>query len=233
MPEEKEIEKPSYLGHRKRLKIRFEQTGFHGFHDYEVLEHLLTFVIPRKDTKPIAKKLMGRFKSFIGVLNADTKELEAIHGIGPHASLFLKMIGATIGFYFDQKAQHGEIQFTRLDQLVDYFRATIGGKPNEVMRVLYLNSQNKLIHAENLSEGTVSEAVAFPRKIVESALKHRATAVIIAHNHPGGIPEPSNNDDSITEQIKNALNTVNINLQEHVIIATEGFYSYRQTGYLD
>lgn len=229
----KEIDTPDYLGHRLRLKTRFEQTGFHGFHDYEVLEFLLSYALPRKDTKPIARNLLQRFTNFVGVIHADTKELEKIKGIGPHATLFLKTIGATIGFYFDERAKQEDFQFTNLDQLVDYFRATIGGKPNEVMRVLCLNSKNGLIYAENLSEGTVSEAVAFPRKIVEGALKYRATTIIIAHNHPGGLPEPSDNDDAVTEEIKNALRTVGIGLQEHVIVAPDGYYSYRQNGSLD
>lgn len=232
MSEEKKIEEPSYLGHRKRLKERFAQTGFAGFHDYEVLEFLLYFVILRKDTKVISKTLLERFGNFTGVLNADIKELQAINGIGPHVAFFLKVIGGTIGFYFDERAKQEDIQFTNLEQLAEYFRATIGGNPNEVMRVVYLNSKNRLIYAENLSEGTVSEAVAFPRKIVEGALKYRATTVIISHNHPGGLPEPSENDNIMTMQIKNALQTVNISLQEHIIISPDGFYSYRLNGCL-
>lgn len=224
---------PSYHKHRQRLKQRFAKSGFQGFHDYEVLELLLTYVIPRKDTKPIAKELIKRFKHLPGVLSADVRQLAEIDGIGPQAAQFLKIVDAFVAFYFHQKALSGDIQFTQLPQLVDYFKATIGRSPNEVMRVLYLNSQNKLLHAENLSEGTVSETVVLPRKIVEGALKHHATTVIIAHNHPGGLPEPSDDDDSITHQIKNALQTVNISLQEHIIIAEDSFYSYRQSGILD
>lgn len=222
----------NHEGHRERLRHRFEKSGFQGFHNYEVLELLLTYVIPLKDTKPTAKELIKRFKHLPGVLSADMKELTQVSGIGPEASRFLKIVDAFIGFYFDQKALIDDIQFAQLPQLVDYCKATIGRNSNEVMRVLYLNSQNKLIAAEDLSEGTVSQAVAFPRKIVEAALKHHATTVIIAHNHPGGLPQPSDNDDSITQQIKNALQTVNITLQEHVIIAQDTFYSYLQSGIL-
>jgi len=232
MPAEEKIEHPDYLGHRQRLKARFEQTGFHGFQDYEVLEFLLYFVLPRKDTKPIAKKLLRRFKNFIDVINADSRELQKIEGIGSHAAFYVKAIGASIGFYFDEKAKQTDFQFSNLDQLVNYFRAAIGGKPNEVMHILYLSSKNMLIYAEHLSEGTVSEAVAFPRRIVEGALKYGATTVIIGHNHPGGLPEPSDNDSAITKEIKKALKTVGITLQEHVIVASDGFYSFRQNGFL-
>ena len=232
MPAEEKIEHPDYLGHRQRLKARFEQTGFHGFQDYEALEFLLYFVLPRKDTKPIAKKLLKRFHNFIGVIHADNRELQKIEGIGSHAAHYLKAIGASISFYFDEKTKQEDFQFTSLEQLVDYFQATIGGKPNEVLRILYLNSKNMLIDAENLSEGTVSEAVAFPRRIVEGAIKYGATTVIIGHNHPGGLQEPSDNDNAITEEIAKALRTVGISLQEHVIVASDGFYSYRQNGFL-
>jgi DNA repair protein RadC len=219
-------------GHRQRLKQRFAKSGFQGFHDYEVLELLLMYAVPRKDTKPIAKELIKRFKNLPGVLSADRKQLEEVDGIGSQTSQFLITLDALIGYYFDQKAISGDIQFTQLPQLVDYFRATIGRGTNETMRVLYLNSLNRLLYAENLTEGTVSETVVLPRKMVENALEHNATTVIIAHNHPGGLAEPSENDDAITQKVKNALQTVNITLQEHIIIAEDGFYSYRQNGIL-
>ncbi len=229
----KEKIKKDYEGHRERLRKRFENSGLKAFHDYEVLELLLSFVLPYKDTKPIARNLLREFKNLHGVLNADLRELQKTIGIKERSSQFLKVLRATIGYYFEQKAENEEIQFTKLDDLIDYCKALIGGKKNEVVRVLYLNSKNKLIQSENLSEGTVSEAVAFPRKIVEGALKHHATTVIIAHNHPGGSPEPSAKDNAVTQQIKSALQTVNINLQEHLIITDEGFYSYRKNGILD
>ena len=231
MPREAKLV-PSYLRHRQRLRRKFGKSGFKGFHDYEVLELLLTYVIPRKDTKETAKQLIKRFGHIPGVLSASVKELAEVKGIGPQAALFLKVADAFIAFYFDQKASSGDVEFTQMTQLVDYFRATLGRNPSEMIRVLYLNSQNKLLSAENLSEGTVSQTVLLPRKIVETALEHRATTVIIAHNHPGGLPEPSDNDDQVTEQVKSALQTVNITLQEHVIIGEEGFYSYRQSGIL-
>jgi len=231
MPREAKVV-PSYVKHRQRLRRKFDRSGFKGFHDYEVLELLLTYVIPRKDTKETAKQLIKRFSHIPGVLSASVKELAEVKGMGPQAALFLKVADAFIGFYFDQKASSGGIQFTQATELAVHFRATIGRNPNEVMRVLYLNSQNKLLFAHDLSEGTVSETVVLPRKIVETALRQGATTVIIAHNHPGGLPEPSDNDDQVTERVKRALQTVNITLQEHIIIGEDGFYSYRRSGIL-
>lgn len=227
------VKNKPYLGHYKRLRKRFIKSGLDGFHDYEVLELLLTFVISRKDTKPIAKDLLVKFKTLVGVFSADPEELQEIKGVGERTAVYLNLLNDTLGFVFEEKARTEEIQFAKTEQLFEYFKATIGNKKNEVMRAVYLDSQNRLIHAENLSEGTVAEAVAFPRKIVEGALKYRAVSVIIAHNHPGGVGEPSDNDDKITEQIKNALQTVNISLQDHLVIAEDEYFSYRKTGYLE
>ena len=222
-----------YLSHHKRLRERFIKSGLDGFHDYEVLEILLTYIFPNRDTKPIAKDLLARFKTLAGVFSADQEELQEIKGVGERTAVYLKLLNDTLGFMYEEQALKEKTQFTQTSQLFEYFKATIGNKKNEVMRAVYLDSQNKLIHAENLSEGTVAEAVAFPRKIVEGALKHHAVSVIIAHNHPGGVAEPSDNDDKITEQIKNALQTVGISLQEHMVIAGDEYFSYRQTGYLE
>lgn len=231
MPKDKEMKKP-YEGHRKRLRERFINAGFYGFHDYEILELLLTYAIPRKDTKPAAKALVSKFKTIQNVLDASIEELADVEGMGDNAAIFIKAIREIISEYFKEKALNHR-SFKTVDELVDYLKAVIGGSSNEVVHVLYLNSKNELLHAESLSEGTVSEAIAFPRRIVEDALKYKATSVILAHNHPGGRPEPSESDDRLTDAVRNALNTVEISLQDHVIISDEGFYSYRKSGYFD
>lgn len=219
------VKKKKHSGHYKRLRERFIKSGLEGFHDYEVLELLLTYVFPNRDTKPTARELLDKFKTLTGAFSVEKDELEEIKWIGERTAIYLKLLNETLGFMFEERARNEEIQFTKTSKLFEYFKATIGNKKNEVMRAAYLNSKNKLIHAENLSEGTVAETVAFLRKIVEGALKHRAVSVIIAHNHPGGVAEPSDNDDKITEQIKNALQTVGISLQDHLVIAGNEFFS--------
>jgi len=228
-----EVRRKQYRGHHKRLRDRFIRSGLDGFHNYEVLELLLTYLFPYKDTKPIAKDLLKRFKTLSAVFSADAEELQEIKGIGERTAVYLKLLNDTFRFVFEERARNKEIQFTKTEQLFEYFKATIGNKKNEVMRIVYLDSQNRMIHAENLSEGTVEKAVAFPRKIVEGALKYHSISVIIAHNHPGGIAEPSDNDDKITQQIKSALQTVGINFQEHLVVTRNEYFSYRQTGYLE
>jgi DNA repair protein RadC len=225
-------EKKSYEGHRERLRKRFLNAGFDGFHDYEILELLLTYAIPRKDTKPVAKALITQFKTIRKVLDASPEEISEVEGMGENSALFIKILREAISTYFKESAAESK-SFKSLNELVDYLKAVIGGNGNEIVHALYLNSKNELLHSESLGEGTVSEAVAFPRKIVERALKHNATSVILAHNHPGGLPEPSDNDNMLTDNVKNALMTVNISLQEHVIISDDGFFTFRRGGYFE
>jgi len=224
--------KKPYEGHRNRLRQRFEKSGFQGFHDYEILELLLTYAIPRKDTKPVAKELIKKFKTIQKILDTPLDKLKEVDGMGENAALFLKILRETISEYFKGLSIEKKI-FKTLDELVDYLKAVIGGKQNEIVHVLYLNSKNELLHSEDLGEGTVSEAVAFPRRIVGGALKHNTTSVILAHNHPGGVPEPSENDDMLTDAVRKALRTIDVSLQEHVIVSDDGYYSYRKSGYFD
>jgi DNA repair protein RadC len=219
-------------GHRERLKERFVRNSLNGFHDYEVLELLLTYAIPRRDTKPMAKGLIAKFKTFKGVLAASRQELEMIEGIGKQASVLIKIFNEIISYYFEENARNNEIQFTRLTELVEYFKATIGNSKNEILKAIYLNSQNKIIFTEEISEGTVSETAAFPRKVVEGALKHGATSVILGHNHPGGIAEPSEQDDYFTAKVKSALEIISISLQEHIIITEDNFFSYKKNKHI-
>ena len=219
-------------GHRNRLRERFIQGGLTGFHDYEILELLLGYSIPRKDTKPIARKLLSKFKSFSKVLDATDDQILEVEGIGPSTVTYLRIIREFISKYFEHVSIEKK-QFLNLDDLIAYLRAIIGGKANEVLYVMYLNSRNELIKAESLGEGTISESIAFPRKIVEGALKCRATSLILAHNHPEGIAEPSDNENAITNSARSALSTVDILLQDHIIITDNEFYSFRKEGFFD
>jgi len=219
-------------GHRERLRKRFEKSRFEGFNDYEVLELLLTYSIPRKDTKDLSKNLLKRFGSIQEILASDTEELKQIDGLGKQSVIFIKMLNEFIKFYFENRAENNEIQFTELEQTAAYFKATIGSYKNEVVKVLYLNAHNEMIHSEILSEGTVNESYLPISRIVETALKYKTTSVIVAHNHPSGDPEPSRFDNAITKKIGEALAIVDIDLQDHIIIARKGFYSYRQQGKL-
>lgn len=216
------------VGHRKRLRERFEKSGFSGFHDYEVLEFLLTFIFRQVDVKPLAKELIRRFGSFSNVLDADVEELQLVKGMGKTSSLNLNAFREVIAFYFQNNLISDKEQITKMSTLVEMLRASIGHKKNEVLFAIFLNAKNEVLKTKELGEGTVSQTSAFPRKIVEEALKQKATSIILAHNHPGGIAEPSEHDESITTEIQKALTLVDISLQDHIILANNEYYSFKR-----
>jgi DNA repair protein RadC len=224
-----EAKKPSYLGHRQRIKEKYEKSGIDGWLDYEVLELALSYAIPRKDTKPIAKELISRFKTINGVLDSDIKELRTINGISNHIALFLNLL-KDIAILYLEKGLHNKDLLSSPQVVYDYLKASLKGAVDEEFKTLFLDSRNKLIAVETLKTGTVNRSVVYPRKIVERALYNHADGVIIAHNHPAGTLQPSQDDITITNAIKTALETVDIVLLDHIIIGGNGYFSFKANG---
>lgn len=214
--------------HRERLRQRFEKSGFAGFHDYEVLEFLLTFIFRQGDVKPLSKELIKTFGSFSKVLDASVAELETVKGMGKVSALSLHALREAMAYYFQNHVAFDKEQITKMSGLVEMLRASIGHKENEILFAIFLNAKNEVLATKELGEGTVSQAAAFPRKIVEAGLKLKATSIILAHNHPGGIAEPSEHDESITTEIQKALALVEISLQDHIILANNEYYSFKR-----
>ncbi len=221
-----------HTGHRARLRERFEKNGLGGFHDYEVLELLLTYIFRQGDVKPLAKELIRTFGSFPLVLDASIEELQEVKGMGKNSALSLHAFRQVIAFYHQANAKTAKEPITKMSALVKLLRASIGYKPNEVLFAIFLNARNEVLATKELGEGTVTEAAAFPRRIVEEAMKQKATSIILAHNHPGGIAEPSEPDELITAEIQKALALVDISLQEHIILANDTYYSFKRNGRL-
>jgi len=223
--------KPSYIGHRQRIKDKYNKSGIDGWLDYEVLELALSYAIARKDTKQIAKELIRRFKTINGVLDADSTELKSIDGISDHTTLFLKLL-KDIAILYLENGLHKKDLLSSSDLVFNYLRGSLKGCTDEEFKSLFLNSRNQLIVCETLQTGTVNRAVIYPRKIVERALYHHAVGVIIAHNHPAGTLEPSKEDRVVTNVIKDALKTVDIKLLDHIIIGGNDYFSFNQKGLL-
>lgn len=219
---------PEKKGHRERLRERFSKSRFDGFHDYEVLEFLLTFIFRQGDVKPIAKELIKKFGSFAQVLDAPADELEQVKGMGKTSAISLAIFREAFAHYHKSKLVVDKEQITKMSALIEMLRANVGHKPNEVMFAIFLNAKNEVLSIKELGEGTVSQASAFPRKIAEEALKHKATSVILAHNHPGGIAQPSEHDEVITLEIQKALNLLDVTLQDHIILAGNEYYSFKR-----
>ncbi|ROQ92139.1 RadC family protein [Desulfosoma caldarium] len=219
-------------GHRRRLRERFLAGGLDAFHDHEVLELLLTFAIPRRDVKPFAKALLEHFHSLSAVLDASPKELQAVSGIGVHSAMLLALIPRLLERYYKDRWRSVETLSTPREA-VDYLKGHLGAERIEVFCVLALNSQNGLIAMERLQEGTVNRTAVFPRLVVEAALKHRATALILAHNHPSGDPEPSTADRQLTRKLKRLLQELDIAVHDHIILAGDRYYSFAEKGEMD
>jgi len=216
----------TYSGHRKRMKGKYRKGGFKGWLDYEILEFVLFYAIPRKDTKPIAKELLKRFKTIKGVLNADKKELKKISGISEHVSVFLNFLKDITVRYMEGGLYKKDL-LSSPDLVFNYLKAS-SNVIDEEFKAIFLNSRNRLLAIETIQKGTVNKSAVYPRKIVERALYNHAVGVIVAHNHPGGGLRPSADDYNITKALRLALKTVDISLLDHIIIGGDGYFSFRE-----
>lgn len=218
-------------GHRGRLRERFKKSGLRGFQDYEVLELLLTYVIPRKDVKGPAKRLIEEFGSLAAVLDTPRELLQSVKGIGPEAALFLSLIPEVIARYEESK-KRSLCRLTSVQEAVEFLKPKVSG-PYETFWVTALNSRNEVIATELIQKGSVNRVSVIPRMVVEAALKHRATGVILAHNHPGGVLEPSQADINITKVLLSVLQKLDIALLDHLIITHFGYFSFAEKGLLE
>ncbi|MBI5101417.1 MAG: DNA repair protein RadC [Nitrospirae bacterium] len=221
-----------HRGHRERLKNRFLREGLDGFDDHQVLELLLFQAIPRLDTNPIAHKLITRFGSLSGVFEADPKDLEAIEGIGTNAAAFIAMVPQLTRRYFLDRITHTRNPLNNTDAASEYLVPLMAGRSEEVFYALCLDSQLRVVYPALISEGTVKDALVHPRHVVEAALRHKASSVILAHNHPGGSVRPSSHDHRLTRHLVQALGSINIHVADHIIVAGEQIYSFSREGTL-
>jgi len=228
------MEKPRnsyYAGHRRRLKKRFLEGGCSGLHDYEVVELILFYALPRKDVKPLAKQLVHHFGGVHGLLDAAMEELTAVPGISTHTALLIKLIKETGPLYL-KKVIQDKPAISSIDDLMEYCLTSMGGLKDEHFTVIFLNAQNRVIHIETLQKGTVNQAFIHPRMVLEHALNRKASAVILVHNHPSGHPRPSQADISLTKTIVSAARMLDITVHDHVIIGGNTYFSMRSEGLL-
>lgn len=220
---------PHYHEHRARLRKRFEDTGADALADYELLELLLFRIIPRRDTKPLAKALIARFGDFAAVLAADPHRLVEVDGCGPSVALELKTLQAAV-----ERAARVEAKRKPLvgswTKLIDYCRVTLQHETHEQFRVLFLDVKNQILADEVLGEGTIDHAPVYPREVVRRALELRAAAMILVHNHPSGDPTPSRADAEITRDIITAADALGLKVHDHLVIGKHGAASLKQLG---
>ena len=219
-----------HKGHRERLKQRFLEDGLDNFPDIQVLELLLFYAIPQRDTNPIAHALLNHFGSLSGVLDADVAELKKVPGISDHSATLLALVTELCRYYQVDSAQRVEI-LTTLDACGAYLVPRFFGRTRETVFLLCLDAKCKVLCCKEVGEGSVNSASISVRKIVETALAANATTVILAHNHPSGVAVPSGEDAQTTRRIAAALSAVEVHLADHIIVADGDYVSMVQSGY--
>jgi len=222
-------ESPHYLDHRQRLRARFMAAGGAALADYELLELVLFRAIPRRDVKPLAKRLLVEFGDFNRVISAPPARLTQIQGIGNAVVQELKIVEAA-AHRLGQARVLGKNALTSWATLMDYCKTTMTHRETEQFRVLFLDRKNVLIADEPQAKGTVDHVPVYPREVVKRALELNASALILVHNHPSGDPTPSESDVTMTQQIKTAAFALGITLHDHVIIGKAHDFSFRAQG---
>jgi DNA repair protein RadC len=220
------------LGHRKRLRERFIKSGLSGFHDYEIIELLLTLGSPRKDCKKQAKEVIKRFKTLRGALSASPEELQQIEGIGAHSAFGIKLVWEVAEEFLKQRIMDKPV-YKSAKEIFDYLYHSMRDLKKEAFKVIYLNSQNQIIDIADLFEGTVNASSVYPREIMREAIRRDAVSLIFVHNHTSGDPTPSSYDKEITRDLVFAGNIMQIKVLDHIIIGENRYYSFAGEGLVD
>lgn len=215
----------STRGHRQRMRDRFFQNGIESFHDYEVVELLLTLSTPRKDMKPQAKELIRRFGSLAGVLEAPISALMDVQGLGPGNVFALKLPHAVARRFLFEQAR-GKDYLSSSSTVKDFLTHNLRERNREVFMVIFLNGQNQIIKMEELFEGSLTTSAVYPREVVQKVLENDAAYVILVHNHPSGNLAPSNSDRSVTKKLKTALQAIDVEILDHLIVGGNEFFSF-------
>lgn len=225
------LNKPHHVGHRDRLRHRFENGGEDALADYELLELLLFTAIPRKDVKPIAKDLLEKFGTIHKIFMAKNTEIATVKGVSDNTATFIKSVHALQCRALKRDLINQPI-LSNWDRLLDYCHAAMAEDDVEKFRILYLNRKNILIRDEIHTSGTVDAANIYTREILKDAMNIGATALILVHNHPSGDHTPSKADIDITYAIDEAAKPLGITVHDHLIISREGHTSFKNLGLL-
>ncbi|MBI3779675.1 MAG: DNA repair protein RadC [candidate division NC10 bacterium] len=218
-------------GHRERLRARYRLSGEAALMDYELLELLLTFAIPRRDTKLLAKKLLERFGTLARIFEAEPRALEEVDGIGPHATTLISLV-RPLATRFLTEPRGAKTVLRSTADVAAYFQAKLKGLLEEEVHVAFVSAKNAVTATECLQRGTVDQSVVYVRKVIERALAHKASGFLLAHNHPSGDATPSDHDRDITQALKAAAATVGVRFLDHLIIGDHSPFSFKANGLL-
>lgn len=221
---------PHYHGHRKRLKERLTENS-RGLAEYEVLELLLSYANPRRDNKPLAKALLGRFGSLRGVFSARLAELTAVDGFGQGYAQFWTL-WREFWARINEEPVRDRTVLSSPDVVARMAMARLGPLEAEEFWVALVDNKNRLIGWEQVSRGTVDQAAVYPREVLALALLRKASGVIMVHNHPGSDPKPSRQDVELTKRIAAAAREVDLRVLDHLVVTDKSYFSFQSEGLL-
>ncbi|HEX8482718.1 MAG TPA: DNA repair protein RadC [Allosphingosinicella sp.] len=216
-------------GHRARLRRRLFEGGPEALLEHELIEYLLALALPRRDTKPLAKKLIRDFGGFGRLVSADAEAIMRVGDVSEGAAAAIKIAQATALRLLESRVMDQPV-LGSWQALLDYLRADMGALAVERVRILYLNARNMLIRNEPMSEGSVDEAAVYVREVIRRALEYHATAIILVHNHPSGDPQPSQQDIRLTREIVEAGRPLGVSVHDHVIVGARTCASMKSLG---
>jgi DNA repair protein RadC len=219
-------------GHRKRLRERFLKSGIDGFQDYEIVELLISLGRPRVNCKPQAKEAIRRFKNLRGVLEASPEELQQIEGIGPHSIFGIKFMQAVAREFLKEKIMEKPV-YNSSQEIFDYFYHSMRDLKKEVIKILYMNSQNHIVDIKDFAQGTVDSTFVYSREVMEGAIRSNAVSLVLVHNHPSGNPEPSQSDKLLTRDLVFTATLLQIKLLDHIIIGDNKYFSFAGQGWIE
>lgn len=222
-----------HINHRDRVKKKFSDFGFEGWYDHEVLEMMLFYAIPRCDTNPMAHALLKEFKTLAQVLDADIEALKKVPGIGENAAVFLSALGKLQGVYNRSKWGDGKTVLDNVTSAGIFCSDFIGNEKEEVFALICLDNKKEVKKSTVLSRGVIDKVHADIRKIVENVVSVNAKYVILCHNHPSGILQPSYDDIEMTRHISKALSMMEIELVDHFVVCGKGYTSMAERGILE
>ena len=220
-----------HSGHRDRLRKKFLDNGFDGMEHHEVLELMLYYGIPRKDTNPIAHSLLDSFGSISAVFDAPIDKLKEA-GVSQNCAVYLKLIPQICRMYMDDKHNNKD-KIIDMDNIGDKIKHKFVGRDYEAVVLLLLDSKYKEVFCGVVSKGSVSACEIYIRKIIELAVMYNSKFAVLSHNHPSGLALPSNDDILTTERVYKALRLIDVALIDHIIVADDDYVSLRESGFME
>ena len=217
--------------YQRLLKEKFVKVGLEDFFDHEVLKLLFSFSRPKKESRWLAESLLEHYYSFKNIIDVPLGELVAYPGMDGHSAILLKFIKEGSQFYLKDKIKK-QNALLRWKDIISYCRFSMEGLKNEHFKVIFLDNRNSVCGIETMYEGTIDQAIIYPRSLIKKALEYNASNLVIAHNHPSGDPAPSSQDVAITEELFRATKSVDIEIQDHLIIGFNKYFSFRDSGLL-